>query len=53
MARLDQLEGRLTVSILSAAIPHAASRRTTAPRPALFLSRADVVLSEAAEGFVK
>ena len=41
-----------TVSILSAALPHAASRRTTAPHPAPFLSRADVVPSEAAEGHV-
>jgi hypothetical protein len=37
---------------LSAAIPHVASRRTTAPCPVASLSRADVVPSEAAEGCV-
>ena len=41
------------VSNLSAAIPRAVSRRTTAPCPATLLRRTDVVLSEAAEGFVK
>jgi hypothetical protein len=42
-----------SVSRLSAAIPHAASRRITALRPASCLSRAEVVLSKAAEGRVK
>jgi len=40
------------VSRLSAAIPHAASRPTTAPRLGTFLSRTDAVLGKAAEGFV-
>jgi hypothetical protein len=42
----------LAVSRLSATIPRAASCRTTAPRLASWLSRADVVPSEAAEGCV-
>ena len=37
---------------LSATIPCAASRRTTAPRLASWLSRADVVPSKAAAGIV-
>lgn len=41
------------VSRLSATIPRVASRRTTALRPGLFLSRADVVPSRAAEGVVR
>jgi hypothetical protein len=48
----DQVESLIAVSRLSAAIPRPASRRTTAPRPASWLSRADVVLGKAAEGFV-
>jgi hypothetical protein len=39
-------------SRLSAAIPRAASRRTTAPRPASWLSSADVMSSKAAGGVV-
>jgi hypothetical protein len=41
-----------TVSILSAAIPHAASRRIAAPCRTNTLSRADVVPGMAANGFV-
>jgi hypothetical protein len=44
--------GRRPVSRLSAAIPRAASRRTMAPCPATSLSRAEVVLSKAAEDLV-
>jgi hypothetical protein len=48
----DQIEGFRPVSRLSAAIPHAASRRTTAPCPASALSRAEVVPDKATEGLV-
>jgi hypothetical protein len=41
------------VSKLSAAMPHAASRRTTAPCPASSLNRADAVQGEVEEGVVK
>jgi hypothetical protein len=56
--RADRLHGSgsqsgpPTVSSLSATIPRAASCRTTAPRPAIFLSRADAVRSRAVEGLV-
>jgi len=43
----------LAVSRLSATIPRAASRPTTAPRPAPSPSRADVMPSEAAQGLMK
>jgi hypothetical protein len=47
-------QGRVRpVSRLSAAIPHVAFRRTTAPCPATSSSRCDVVPGEAAEGCVK
>jgi hypothetical protein len=49
----NRLKGVRPVSRLSAAIPHAASRRTTAPYPATVLSSANVVSSKAVEGFVK
>jgi hypothetical protein len=45
--------GPPTVSRLSAAIPHPASRRTNARRSASWLSRVDVVPSGAAKGVVK
>jgi hypothetical protein len=44
---------RRPVSRLSAAIPHVASCRTTAPRTPTSLSRADAVRSKAADGFMK
>jgi hypothetical protein len=44
---------RGAVSRLSAAIPHVASRRSTAPCPATSSSRADVVLGKAWDGVVK
>jgi hypothetical protein len=47
---LHTAEASRSVSRLSAVIPHAASRRTTAPCPAASGSRADAVLSMAAEG---
>jgi hypothetical protein len=52
---LDSLHDKASrpVSRLSAAIPHVASRRTTAPCPATALSRAEAVPSMAAEGRVK
>lgn len=52
-ARFHTAEASRHVSRLSAVIPHAASRRTTAPCPAAFLSRSDVVPFEAAEGLVR
>ena len=50
--RILRGRGRRFVSRLSAAFPHAASRRSTAPRLAPSFTRANAVPSRAAEGLV-